>query len=142
MENMPTCITYTPSQGYHFRKLKGKQALHDASNCNTPCGDNNDKYYDTQHGLKLDFDTHVDISVTYLWSEDDAKFQSTKTWFDVGKFPFDGRATTNRYMVEKMLCCTLFDTGASKQKFYNEHPLLLQCSKYAINIQLIQVTND
>ena len=43
-ENMPTCITYTPSRGYHFKRWKVKEALFDASNCNTPCRDNNDKY--------------------------------------------------------------------------------------------------
>ena len=54
MENIPTCITYTLSKGYHFKKEKTKQALYDASNCNPPCGDNNDKYYCIQHGLKKD----------------------------------------------------------------------------------------
>ena len=44
VENMPTCIAYTPSQGYYFKKWKPKQALYDASKCNTPCRDNNDKY--------------------------------------------------------------------------------------------------
>ena len=24
VENMPTCMTYTPSQGYHFKKWKAK----------------------------------------------------------------------------------------------------------------------
>ena len=40
---MPTCISYTPSQGYHFKKWKAKQALYDAAECNTPCRDNDDK---------------------------------------------------------------------------------------------------
>ena len=56
VENMPTCIAYTPSQEYHFKKWKAKQALYDASKCNTPCRDNNDKYYGIQHGLKKDFE--------------------------------------------------------------------------------------
>ena len=49
---MPTCMTYTSSQGYHFKKWKPKQALYDAAKCNTPCRDNDDKYYGIQHGLK------------------------------------------------------------------------------------------
>ena len=49
VENMPTCIAHTPSQGYHFKRWKAKQALYDASTCNTPCRDNN-KYYCIQHG--------------------------------------------------------------------------------------------
>ena len=68
VENMPTCMTYPPpSQGYHFKKWKAKQVLYDAAKCNTPCRDNNDKYYGVQHGLKKDFDPHVDISATHLW---------------------------------------------------------------------------
>ena len=84
---MPTCMAYIPSQGYHFKKWKEKWVLYDASKCHTPCRNNNDKYYGIQHGLKMDFDPHVDISATYLWFPDDAKSQSTKTWFHVGIFP-------------------------------------------------------
>ena len=90
-ENMPICMTHIPSHGYHFKKEESK-ALYDEAKCNTPCRDNNDKYYDIQHGLKKDFEPHVDISATYLWSQDDAKSQATKTWFDMGTFPVDGRA--------------------------------------------------
>ena len=72
------------------------------------------KYCGIQHGLKKDFEPHVDISATYLWSLDEAKSHSTKTWFDVGIFPFDGRETTYGYLVDKTLCYTLFHTGASK----------------------------
>ena len=52
VENMPTCMTYNLSQGYHFKISKTKQALYDAAKCNTPCRYNNDKYYGIQHGLK------------------------------------------------------------------------------------------
>ena len=49
-------------------------------------------------------------------------------WFDVGIFLFDGRENTNRYLVDKTPCYTLFDTGASKamlnKKFYDEHPII------------------
>ena len=31
-----------------------------------------------QHGLKKDFDCHVDISATYLWPQDDAKTNQPK----------------------------------------------------------------
>ena len=75
VENMPTCMTL---QGYHFKKWKAKQALYDATKCNTPCRDNNDKYSGIQHGLKKVFDPHADISATYLWSQDDATSQATK----------------------------------------------------------------
>ena len=44
VENMPTCMTYTPSQGYHFKKWKSKQALYEAAKCNTSCRYNNDKF--------------------------------------------------------------------------------------------------
>ena len=94
VDNMPTCITYNPFTEYHFKKWKAKQELYNASKCNTPCRKNTDKYYGRQYGLKKDFEPHVDISVTCLWSQDDAKSQPTKTWFDVGIFPFDGRSTT------------------------------------------------
>ena len=131
---MPTCIAYTPSQGYHFTKWKAKQALYHASKCNTPCRENGDKYYGIQHGLKKDFEPPVDISATYLWPQDDAKAQATKTWFDVGIFLFDGRATTYGYIVDKTPCFTLFDTGASEamlnKKFYDEHSILHQYPKY------------
>ena len=103
---MPICIAYTPSQGYHFKRWKAEQALYDASNCNTPCRDNKDKYYGIQHGLKKDFVPHVDISVTYLWSQDDAKSLLTKIWFDMSIFPFDGRATTYGYLLDKTPCYT------------------------------------
>ena len=73
VENMPTCMTYTPSQGYYFKKWKAKQAFYDAAKCNTPFRDNDDKYYGIQHSLKKVFEPHVDISATYLWSQDDAK---------------------------------------------------------------------
>ena len=73
---MPTCIAYTPSQGYHFKNWKANQALYDASKCNTHCRDNNDKYYGIQHGIMKDFEPHVDISARYLWSQDDAKNHS------------------------------------------------------------------
>ena len=79
VENMPTCMTYTPPQGYHFKKWKAKQALYDAAKCNTPCKDNDDNYYGIQHDLKKVFEPHVDISATYLWSQVDAKTQATKT---------------------------------------------------------------
>ena len=68
VENMSTCITYTPSQGYHFKKWKAKQALYNAAKCNNLCRENNDKHYGIQHGLKKVFEPHVDISATYLWS--------------------------------------------------------------------------
>ena len=64
---MPMCIAYIPLQGYHFKMWKASQALYDASNCNTPYRDNNDRYYGIQHGLKKDFDPHVDMLVTYLY---------------------------------------------------------------------------
>ena len=66
VENMPTCMTYTPPQGYHNKKWKAKQALYDVAKCNTPCKDNDDKYYGIQHDLKKVFEPHVDISATYL----------------------------------------------------------------------------
>ena len=59
VENMPTCMTYTPPQGYHFKKWKTKQTLYDAAKCNTPCKDNDDKYYGIQHDLKEVFEPHV-----------------------------------------------------------------------------------
>ena len=65
VENMPICTSNTPSQDYNFKRWKTEQALYDASNCNTHCTDNNDKYYDIQHGLKKDLDPHVDISSTF-----------------------------------------------------------------------------
>ena len=75
LENMPTYMTYTPSQGYHFKSSRPKQALYDAAKCNTPCRNNDDKYYGIQHDLKEVFEPHVDISATYLWSQDDAKIK-------------------------------------------------------------------
>ena len=75
--------------------------------------DNNHKYYFIQHGSKKDFEPHGDIATTYLWSQNNAKSWSTKTWFDVGVFPFDGRETTYGYLVDKTSCYTLFDTGVS-----------------------------
>ena len=126
--NMPTCMTYTPSKGYYFKKWKAKQSLYDAAKCNTPCRDNNDQYYGIQHGLKEDLEPHVDISATCLQSQDDAKSQTTKTCFDMGILPFHGSATTYGYLVDKTPCYTLFDTCASKamlnKKFYEEHPVL------------------
>ena len=99
-----------------------------------------------QHGLKKDCDPYIDISTTYLWSPYDAKSQSAKTLCGMGIFPFDGRATTYRYLVDKIICYTLLDTGASKamlnKKFYDEHPILHQYPKYPINVHPIQVTND
>ena len=107
---------------------------------------NNDKYYDIQHELKNDFEPHVDILTTYLWSKDDAKSQSAKTWFDVGIFPFDSRTTTHGYLVDKTPCYTLFRTGASKamlnKKFYDEHPILHHYPKYQIHVQPIQLANN
>ena len=94
VENMPTCMSYTPSQGFHFKKWKAKQALYDAVKCNTPCKGNDDKYYGIQHGLKKVFEPHIDISAIYLWSQKDTKVKVTKTWFDMGIFPVDGRAST------------------------------------------------
>ena len=71
--------------------------------------------------------------------------QATKTWFDMGIFPVDGRASAHGYLVDKTLCYALFDTGASKamlnKKFYDEHPIL-PYPKYPINVQPIQVAND
>ena len=128
MENIPTCMVYAPPQGYDFKKWKAKQALYDAANCNTPCKDNDDRYYGIQHDLKKVFEPHVDISATYLWSQDDAKTQVTKTWFDMGIFLVDSRASTYGCLVDKTPCFTLFDTGASKamlnMKSYDEHPIL------------------
>ena len=81
-----------------------------------------------------------------MWPQDDAKSQATKTWFDIGIFPVDGRALTYGYLVDKTPCYTLFDTGASKamvnKKFSEEHPILHHYSKYPINVQPIQVAND
>ena len=79
-------------------------------------------------------------------AQDDAKSQSTKTWFDMGAFPFDGRATTYGYLVDKTLCFTLFGTGSFKtmlnKKFYDEHPTLHHYPKYPTHIQPIQVGNN
>ena len=83
VESMTTCLAYTPSQGYHFKKWKAKQALYDAAKCNIPCRDNDDKFYGIQHGLKKVSEPHVDISARYLWSQEDTKSQATKTWFDI-----------------------------------------------------------
>ena len=98
---------------HSLHPFPGLLGLYNASNCNTPCRDNNDKYCGIQHGLKKYFDPHVGISATYLWSQDDAKSQLTRTWFDMGIFPFDGRATTYGYLVDKTPCYTLFDKSAS-----------------------------
>ena len=61
---MPTYMTYTPSQEYHFKRWKEKQALYDSAKCNTPCRDNDDKYYGIQHSFKKVFEPHADISAT------------------------------------------------------------------------------
>ena len=70
----------------------------------------------------------------------------TKTWFDVGIFPFDGRTTTNGYLVDKTPCNTLFNTSASKamlnKKFYDKHARLQQYPIYPISAQHIEVAND
>ena len=70
-KNMPTCMTYIPSWGYHFKKWKAKQSLYDAAKCNTPCTDNNDKYYGKQHGLKKEWFNMsifpVDVKSLYIW---------------------------------------------------------------------------
>ena len=96
--------------------------------------------------LMKDFDSHDDIPATYLRSQDDAKFQPIKTWFDVGIFPFDDRATTNEYLIDSTPCYTLFEKGASKamlnEKFYFEHPILHQYPKYPMNGQPIQAARD
>ena len=68
---------------------KAKQVLYDVGKYNTPCKDNDDKYYGIQQDLKKVFEPHVDISATYLSSQDVAKAQATKTWFVVGIFPYD-----------------------------------------------------
>ena len=64
----------------------------------------------------------------------------------MGIFPFDGRATTYGYLVDKTPCYILFDTCASKtilnKNFYDEHPTLHHYPKYPINVQPIQVAND
>ena len=146
VENMPTCMIFIPSQGYHFKKLKAKQALYDAAKFNTPCRDNDDRYYGIQHGLKKVFEPHVDISATYLCSQEDAKSHATKTWFDMGIFQVGGRASTYGYLVDETPCYTLFDTGASKamlnKKFYDEHPILHHYTKYPINVQPIHIANN
>ena len=120
--------------------------MYGASKCNTPCRVNNDRYYGIQHGSKKDYDPHIDMSAKYLWSQDDAKSQSTKTCFDMGEFLFDGITTTNGYLGDKTPCYTMFDTGASKamlnKKFYDEHPILHQYPEYPIQIQSIQIVND
>ena len=84
---MPTCMTYTPSQGYHFKKWKAKQALYD---CILLVEIMMISIMVYNHDLKKVCEPHIDISVTYLWSHDDAKAQATKTWFVVGIFPYDG----------------------------------------------------
>ena len=64
----------------------------------------------------------------------------------MGIFPVHGRASTYGYLVDKTLCYTLFDTGASKarlnKKFYDGHQILHQYPKYPINVQPIEVAND
>ena len=146
VENMPTCMIYSPSQGYHFKKWEAKQALYDVAKCNTPCRDNDDMHYCIQHGLKKVFEPHVDISSTYLLSQEDAKAQATKTWFDMGIFSVDSRTSTYGYLVDKRPCYTLFDTCASKamlnKMFYDGHPILHHYPKYLIYAQPIQVAND
>ena len=81
-----------------------------------------------------------------MWSHDDAKSHSTKTWFDVGIFPFHGRVSTNEYLVYKTPFYTLFCTCAYKamlnRKFYDEHPILHHYPKYSINPQPMQVANE
>ena len=88
--------------------------MYDTSIFNLPCRDNNDKYYGIQSRLKKESEPQVGILGTYLWFQDDAKSQSTKTWFDMGIFPFYGRITTNGYLLDKTSCYSMFDTGASK----------------------------
>ena len=46
------------------------------------------------------------ISATYFWSQDYVKSQAIKTWFDMGIFPVDGRASTYGYLVDKTPCLT------------------------------------
>ena len=64
----------------------------------------------------------------------------------MGIFPVDSRAPTYGYLLDKTLCYTLFDTGASKavlnKKFYYEHLILHHYPKYPINEQPIQVAHD
>ena len=103
-------------------------------------------YYGIQHGLKEGCEPHVYISATYLWSQDDTKSQSTKTWFDMDIFPFDGRAITYAYLVVKTPCYPMFDMGASKamlnKKFYDEHSIVHHYTNYTINVQSIKVASD
>ena len=129
VENMPTCMAYTPWQGYHFKRWKAKQALYDVSKCNIPCRDNNDKYYGIQHGLKRDFEPHIDKSAHILiWLYSHLMESCYILIFS--------RQDTFLY----------FDTGASKsmlnKKFYDEHPILHHYPKYPINVQPIQVASE
>ena len=73
---------------------------------------------------------------------DDAETKATKTWLDVGIFPFDGRSATNGCSVYKTLCHILLSKAILNSRFYGEHPILHQCPKYPINTQPIQVAND
>ena len=103
-------------------------------------------YCGIQHGLKKDFYPHVDIWAKYFWSQKHAKSQSTKTWFDIGIFPSDGRLTTYEYLVDQTPYYTLSDTSAStamlNKKFCDEHAILPQYPKYPINVKPTQFAND
>ena len=117
---MPTCITYPTFQGYHFRSWKAKQTLYDASNCNSPCRDNNDKSYGIHHELKKDLYLHVDISASIL-------------------FP---RITQILNQPNCGLMWVYFHLTIGQEVFYDEHPILHQYTKYLIYLQPISGAND
>ena len=50
VETIPTNISCNLSKDHSFKKWKAIQTLYDASNCNSSCRDNDDKYYDLNMG--------------------------------------------------------------------------------------------
>ena len=87
--------------------------MYDAFNWYAPGRDNDDQYYVIQHGLKREFDPHVDISAPYLCSPHDSKSELSTTWPEVGIVPFYGSATTNGLSVDKTISFFV-DSGTSK----------------------------
>ncbi len=87
---------FKPSEGYEFRKWKGKRDL-TKNPINYPQAEleqTEDKYARIGSTLKDEYHPDIDISTTYLWSEQDASSdisnheeRGASSWFRYGKFP-------------------------------------------------------
>ena len=105
-----------------------------------------DNRYDNISWLSTpSYDSKIDISTTYLYSNPNATSQKGMV-FDRGVIQLSSQMKVMGTLPDGNICRTLIDSGATtsmiSKDFYNRNPLLHQCPKYTQHEMSVKIADD